>query len=332
MRSLSAHLRAREDHARLPFHPDCPVCRSERLTGVLPAAGIVSLRTQAALAAGVLALSAAAPVAALAAEPDQEQQGAAAPGQSASTDSADSPDFDPGGASTDLPSDAPPVPQLEAPSAAGNDDAAPLDQEPATDVDAPVVDAGDDPGPNAQQPGAPASQLAPPAAGGPNEPAPPSSPARTADAPPPATAAPGSPRTNAGVRLRAHEHRADTKRAATKQLARARQLARASAPSASTDAPASAPRLATVVQPVRARPTSSVAVAVGDRDAAVRGERTHVARPGESLWSIARDVLGSRASTAQIAREVNRLWDLNKERIGTGDRNLLMIGTRLTLR
>ena len=111
MGSLSAHLRAPEDHARLPFHPDCPVCRSERLTGVLPPAGVVSLRTQAALAAGVLAFSAAAPAAVLAAEPDQEQQGATAPGQSGGADTAGNPDFDPGGASTDLPSDAPPVPQ-----------------------------------------------------------------------------------------------------------------------------------------------------------------------------------------------------------------------------
>ena len=38
MGSLSAHLRAPEDHARLPFHPDCPVCRSERLDRG-PAAG-----------------------------------------------------------------------------------------------------------------------------------------------------------------------------------------------------------------------------------------------------------------------------------------------------
>jgi nucleoid-associated protein YgaU len=73
-------------------------------------------------------------------------------------------------------------------------------------------------------------------------------------------------------------------------------------------------------------------VGVGDRDAAARGDRTHVARPGESLWSIARDVLGGTASTADIAREVNRLWGLNKDRIGTGDRNLLMVGTRLRLR
>jgi hypothetical protein len=333
MRALSAHLRAPEDHARLPFHPDCPVCRSERLTGVLPSVGLVSLRTQAALAAGVLAFSAAAPSAVLAAETDQEQQGAAAPGQSGGADTTGNPDFDPGGASTDLPSEAPPVPQPKAPPAASNDDASPLDQEPANDVDAPVADAGDEPsGPNAQQPAAPATPPIPSSAGDPEQPASSTNPGPAADAPPATTAAPGSPRTNASLRLRAHERRADTKRAAKHEIARARQRARASAPDVSADATASAPRSAAGVQPVQATPTPSVAVAVGDRDAAARGDDTHVARPGESLWSIARDVLGGTASTAQIAREVNRLWELNKDRIGTGDRNLLMIGTRLTLR
>ncbi len=53
---------------------------------------------------------------------------------------------------------------------------------------------------------------------------------------------------------------------------------------------------------------------------------------GESLWSIASDLLGHQASPARIAREVNRLWKLNSSRIGTGTPDLLMVGTRLTLR
>jgi hypothetical protein len=62
------------------------------------------------------------------------------------------------------------------------------------------------------------------------------------------------------------------------------------------------------------------------------GDRTHVVLGGESLWSIASDHLGSHASTARIAKEVKRLWQLNRERISTGDPNLLMPGTRLKLR
>jgi nucleoid-associated protein YgaU len=62
-----------------------------------------------------------------------------------------------------------------------------------------------------------------------------------------------------------------------------------------------------------------------------RGSRSHVVRPGESLWSIAEDLLGGDASPARVAREVNRLWELNAARIGTGDPDLVMAGTTLRL-
>jgi nucleoid-associated protein YgaU len=61
------------------------------------------------------------------------------------------------------------------------------------------------------------------------------------------------------------------------------------------------------------------------------GDRRHVVQPGESLWSIAAALVGDSASPARIAREVNRLWELNKERIATGNRDLLLTGTRLEL-
>ena len=203
------------------------------------------------------------------------------PASRASTDTADSPDFDPGGASTDLPSDAPPVPQLEAPSAAGDDDAAPLDQEPANDVDAPVADAGDDPaGPNAQQPAAPATPPAPPSGGDPEQPAPPTSPAR--------------PRTRLRQRPLRRARRArtpvcDSGRTSAERTRRGRRRSsspepvsrRAPLPPVPPPTPPRAHRARPpAFRPVQARPTSSVAVAVGDRDAAARGDRTHVARPG----------------------------------------------------
>src|SRR4051812_13115924 len=246
MRSLSAHLRASEGHAGLPFHPDCPMCRRERLSGVLSSEGVVSQRAQAALAAGVLALSAAAPAAALAAEPDHEQDGAAAPGQTGGSDPASSPDFDPGGASSDLLSDPPAVPQLPAP-AADSDDADALDQEPANDVDAPVADPGD--GATADQPSAPASPSAPSPAGGAEDPAAPTGSAPSAAAPPAATAAPRSPGTAGRSQLHARMPRDAARRLAAKDDgAGARSVARAPIHRSATTGPASPPSPASAAQ------------------------------------------------------------------------------------
>ncbi len=61
------------------------------------------------------------------------------------SDPALSPEFDPGGDSTDLPFDAPPVPQTPAPPDPSSDDAAPLEEEPQTDAEVPVADPGDEP-------------------------------------------------------------------------------------------------------------------------------------------------------------------------------------------
>jgi nucleoid-associated protein YgaU len=60
--------------------------------------------------------------------------------------------------------------------------------------------------------------------------------------------------------------------------------------------------------------------------------RSHVVRPGESLWSIAAARLGPEASAGAIAREVRRLWKLNRARIGAGDPSVLPIGVHLRLR
>jgi len=52
---------------------------------------------------------------------------------------------------------------------------------------------------------------------------------------------------------------------------------------------------------------------------------------GDSLWRIARQVLGADASNAQIAREVVAIWNVNAARIGTGDPNLIFPGQRIHL-
>jgi hypothetical protein len=42
-------------------------------------------------------------------------------------------------------------------------------------------------------------------------------------------------------------------------------------------------------------------------------------------------MLPAGASNAEVAAEVRRLWNLNASRIGTGDPDLLMVGTKLVL-
>ena len=57
----------------------------------------------------------------------------------------------------------------------------------------------------------------------------------------------------------------------------------------------------------------------------------YVVQAGDSLWSIAAGVLGPGATSARIAREVNRLWDLNAARIRSGSPELIQPGERLQL-
>jgi len=59
---------------------------------------------------------------------------------------------------------------------------------------------------------------------------------------------------------------------------------------------------------------------------------TYVVQPGDSLWAIAGKNLGGSPSNAQLAKEVQRLWDLNGVSIGTGNPDLIYPGQRLKLR
>ena len=58
---------------------------------------------------------------------------------------------------------------------------------------------------------------------------------------------------------------------------------------------------------------------------------TYVVRPGDSLWRIARASVGGSPSNARLAREVQRLWDLNGVKIGTGNPDLIYPGQRIKL-
>lgn len=75
----------------------------------------------------------------------------------------------------------------------------------------------------------------------------------------------------------------------------------------------------------------TAAVASATAPTPIEGDRYRV-QPGDGLWSIARRLLGPDVTNGRIAQEVNRLWQLNRERIATGDRNLIHPGTELLLR
>ena len=283
MGTLNAHLRRTDDHGGLPFHPDCPVCRAERLSGELPAHGPVGRRTQAAVVAAMLAASTATPTVAVAQEADQVTEGVVP--EESGGDSAARQEFDPGGADEGLEVDEPEA--LLPDPAPATDDSAPPVSEPVTDSEVPVADEV-----------APAPTAPPPVA---TPSPPPSEPALQQLGQPPKPI----PRT---LELSA--------RVRVKPRPVSREVPQAAAPTAGEQ---------------QVRPQAATHLAT-KRERGVGGSKYHVVAPGESLWSIARDVVGSDASPARIAREVNALWDINSAQIATGDPDMLRIGTRLVLR
>ena len=309
MSSLTAHLRLPEDHSRLPFHPSCPVCRRDRLAGSLDGEELVSRRTQAAIAAGLLAFSGLGVPAAAASEPDSTSEGAAEVVDA--VDPAVSPELDLELETTQLPDDATTVD----PVAVTDEDSAPLEVEPAADVREPVVEVAD----NAPAP--------------PSEAVDPVPPEQPAAATLPAEAVAPSAAEESGITAQATQPRKALKADKALQERRPdRSIAEPAPAAAPVQAAAPAPAPAAPV--AKSAPSSTVRVVArssGSR-AAAPGDRFHVVRPGESLWSIAADLLGDRATVPRIAREVNRLWELNDERIRTGDPNLLYAGTRLVVR
>ncbi len=345
MASLKVHLRQAGDHGRLGFHPECPVCCEERLAGALPSDALISARAPAVLAAGVLAFSYASPAVVLAQEGGQDQGLAsdsttASPGDevNAGPEDSDETSADPADAADDNDADGTgPV----GPDLVTNGDDSAGDPAPATPTAAPA--APTTPAPSVQSAAA-APQAKPlvgakaPGSVAPATPAPatpaaaaPGSVAAPDGTTPPAAAAPGTavardgneraPARTRVVRRLVHKHRHAPNVA----------VRSASAPVAPV-APVAAPRPAvTTVAYVAQQVPAPVVVRRAGRSARP-GDRVHVVFAGESLWSIAQDVLGAKASVGETAREVDRFWVLNRERIGTGDRDLLPIGTRLVLR
>jgi nucleoid-associated protein YgaU len=70
----------------------------------------------------------------------------------------------------------------------------------------------------------------------------------------------------------------------------------------------------------------------GAGDGASGRASTHVVEPGQSLWEIARSLLGQAASNSRLVSVVARLWQLNAARIGTGNPDLIYPGQTLIYR
>lgn len=84
----------------------------------------------------------------------------------------------------------------------------------------------------------------------------------------------------------------------------------------------------------RGAPLSKPSHLVAYRRAMSQGSsmgRSVMVHAGDSLWSIARRLVGPSASDAEVHAKLVQVWNMNAKRIGTGDPNLIFPGTRLTL-
>jgi hypothetical protein len=296
--SLSKHLREAGSHGHLPFHPDCALCARERLNGTLAGDVLLGTRTQAGLLAATLAVS-----------------GLAAPGVAVAGDepiSAQAPrdgELDSGLAEPDAApdsEDAQPIgDNLLTPDPDDGRDAP--EETPLTELTTPVEE------PEAE----PAEPEVIPVA-----PAPPSPVAAPPVEAPPPPVLPAVPKAKPSVLVDlggSTRARVQTLRLEVTEVNNTR----------SARGPTSPPVAEPTVSPVTATAAAAPAETHSAAGKRVAGETYKVQR-GDSLWSIAQRRLGQ-ATTGQVAREVHRLWELNKERIATGDPDLLVVGTVLRL-
>jgi hypothetical protein len=260
-------------------------------------------RTQAAMLSVALAIGAILPggSVAFAQEHDQEREGAAAP-EPAPPDGTADPRFDPGG-ETDLPFN------VGAPVDDDSDDGAPVDVEPITDPDALGLPLAD---PNATAPDT--------VEGGPDDPVAPVEQPAPAPVAAPEPVAPSAP---AAKQRNGREVTAPTRKR-PRDRTQPRRVVRVTIPAAAIVAPAPPAPAAPAVEPVAAGTTAS------DKPARP-GQRSYRVQPGDSLWTIASDLLGTRAADTEVVAESNRIYELNRDRIGP-DPDVLAVGTVLRLR
>jgi hypothetical protein len=215
-------------------------------------------------------------------------------GTSPSIELPEPPDFDPGGEETGL---------EEVPATGGDDEGVAVEIEPEVDIEVP-----------------PPAEVTSAAAEAPAE-APPPPPVVVPEA---ATSTPEpQPVQEAASEPASPEPVANQSITAPKQTPAVRPSASESAAQPEEAPPPAEQEAPPSPQPVAAPPADT------GRNLAGRG--SYVVRPGDCLWHIAAGLLPGGAGDTQIAQEVQRIWRLNEDRIGTGDPNLLLVGTELML-
>lgn len=358
MTSLSRHLVATDDHARLPFRRDCARCRAERLAGTLPDAAVIPARARAGIASALVVVSTAAPTPlALAGAPPPsvvpEAQGTLeiAAGESPEERRVIGP----------TPAPAPPAEAIDAegpePVGDGGADRVPFPPAPEDSGDVPSPPAGGPPqqledqvsrDPTAEGrhplPPRPDTTPAPPAAHGDTDGRP------TGDAvaqdPPsdPVSPAPPGDRTSSEPDLPARPSTPEDLEPAPIDGAAAAEETAPSPQRIRPPASSSDPQPEPHEEPVQPAEESGAAAGQAERPAkeveTVRRtshepsgshRSTHVVDQGESLWVIAREALRADASNIETARYVSRIWDANAAAIGTGNPDLILPGQKLRM-
>jgi hypothetical protein len=334
--SLSRHLTAGPDHSRLAFHPDCPICREQRFAGSLP---VVVFPAPA--RAGLLA-------AALSA-------GSLFPSSIAAGNPGNPPAAKVSQAAPPAPTPAPPSSPPPGQPSLGNDETleAPVDEAPAlrellTSPEAGTDTGGEDvSGEGEQTAPAPLPVGQAPAEPTPLEPTP--APLGQPPAPPPPVAQPPAPPQPAPLPQPApapvEQHpAAELERVAAPHPTRPRVKPKVPERAARPHRPAVQPVAQSEEVPQRgsaalpvdpgveaATTTTALTSQTPESPSVPITGRSYTVRHGDSLWSIARRLLGPGASAGRVAREVNRLWELNRHRIGTGEPSLIYAGTVLRI-
>jgi LysM domain len=339
MNPLSEHLPAGPDHGRLHFDPDGPLRHHQRPTGapsdpIRPTRARVGLLA-AALGAGTLLPSPFAAASSPREHPTAKPSQTPAPAPAPAPEPSPSPAPDQPSLGTDETQEAPvdEAPQLrelltspEAGTDTGGEDVSGEAEETAP----PPVPIGQAPAEPAPAEPTPAPLGQPPAPPPPVEPPAPAQPGPAPSPQPPRAPVEQPPPVTHEVAT-AHTVRPRVKRKAPERRAKPRGAA--AQPAAQSEVALQPVDAALPVDAVPAAPTTPTLVSQPPEPASdpITG-RSYRVQPGDSLWSIARRLVGPEPSDGRIARKMNRLWQLNRDRIGSGDPSLIYAGTVLRIK